>query len=450
MTNFVEKKEIENTHKKLILELKNKIKKYNSKKFKPDYDLPVYFSIFYNGAGLEQVLKIIKKKNNIFIFWYNIFKDFFFSLNFTKFKILNLQKLHAKKIIVTWGQKKNFNLDGSFNDVYFNVNSNKIKKDIQWIVLYQDDELPVKVNGNILLIKVINKKKFNFFVLFIFLISKLKYLFIDFTYFLFSISSHNFFSEQISKVISNIISDTNKFFLFPYEAQPFQNRIISELKNKNIKTIGYVHYAPHALPINLIKKKNSPTSLFVNGINQKECFMRLGWRANQIHLINSSRFLSKKKNLSNQIFLPLSIKFFNVILVSLKYLFENFDLNTRKLKIKNHPASHKSLLHLKLMAEIKNLLIKDQQNLKKNGKKLKNYSIFIGTSGAIIEALVRGVRVIHISEAPIIDSYFNFLWKNVVIKKIANNIFTYKIKKKSDMIMLGNKLNNLNMYFKNL
>ena len=67
-----------------------------------------------------------------------------------------------------------------------------------------------------------------------------------------------------------------------------------------------------------------------------------------------------------------------------------------------------------------------------------------------IEALERDVEVIHICEIPTIDMYNNFFWKNLIISRVSENIFIYKIKKKSDMIMLGKKPRNLNLYFNNL
>ncbi len=35
--------------------------------------------------------------------------------------------MKSNKIILTWGQKNQFNQDGSFNDIYFNINSRKEK-----------------------------------------------------------------------------------------------------------------------------------------------------------------------------------------------------------------------------------------------------------------------------------------------------------------------------------
>ena len=93
---------------------------------------------------------------------------------------------------------------------------------------------------------------------------------------------------------------------------------------------------------------------------------------------------------------------------------------------------------------------KKQNNLKFSKYEFKNCSIFIGATGAIAEALERGVEVVHICEIPAMDMYNNFFWKNLIISRVSKNIFIYKIKKKSDMIILGKKPRNLNLYFNNL
>ena len=80
--------------------------------------------------------------------------------------------------------------------------------------------------------------------------------------------------------------------------------------------------------------------------------------------------------------------------------------------------------------------------LKKVNKKL-NYSIFIGTSGSIIEALENGKKVIQITEENIFDFYSQKIWKNIMSKKISENIFIYKLRKKNQLIKLGKKQNNL-------
>ena len=245
-----------------------------------------------------------------------------------------------------------------------------------------------------------------------------------------------------------IVNKSTKSVLFTYEAQPFQNKIIQFLKSKKIKTLGYIHSPPLALPTNFVKKKYSPTKIFVNGIDQKRCFTKLGWKKKEIKIIPSTRFLNIKKNFSKQIFFPISIKSISEILKNLEYLIVNLKLDINQYKIRNHPAAENSSIHRNLKFKIDDLKKKyNRYSFKKS--ELKNFSIFIGSSGSIIEALERGCRVIQIAEVPILDFYSNYFWESIIVKKVNNNIFTYSLSKKKNLIHLGNKPKNLNMFFKN-
>ena len=77
----------------------------------------------------------------------------------------------------------------------------------------------------------------------------------------------------------------------------------------------------------------------------------------------------------------------------------------------------------------------------------QNTSIFIGTSGSIIEALERGSNVIQICDDPFFDIYSSKIWPSIKINKIAQNIYTYKLKKRGNLIKFGDKKNNLKKIF---
>ena len=56
-------------------------------------------------------------------------------------------------------------------------------------------------------------------------------------------------------------------------------------------------------------------------------------------------------------------------------------------------------------------LIKNQKVIKNS--RYKSFTIFIGASGGIIEALERGYKVIQICEIPIFEAYSNKIWKSI-------------------------------------
>tara|TARA_B110000971_G_scaffold7361_1_gene7120 strand:- start:1164 stop:2522 length:1359 start_codon:yes stop_codon:yes gene_type:complete len=435
----------DNKHKNLIKKIKKKLNSFNYSIFTHNFDIPAYFATYANGPGLHYIQKHLTQKNNFLLSLIHSLKDFFYLLNYNEIKILNYKKITAKKAVFTWAFRENFKRDGSLEDRYLNINTRKLK-DIHWIVLYIGEKLPAKIDNNIILIQTINKKKFKPFLLLKVLLSNLKYLFFDYHYFLFSISSHNFLAKKIFTKLNKVIKKPINTVLFIYEAQPFQNQIIKHLKKKNIKTLGYIHSPPLALPTNLVKKKYSPSKIFVNGIDQKKCFIKLGWKKKEIEVIPSTRFLKVKKNFTSQIFLPISIKSSGKILKNLEFLITNIKLDLNEFKIKNHPASIHSRKNNELVNEI-NKLKKKYSHISKNSSNFKNYSIFLGASGAIIEALERGCKVIQITEIPILDFYSKYFWNSIKSKKINENIFTYSLIKKGNLINLGKKPKNLDLFF---
>ena len=106
------------------------------------------------------------------------------------------------------------------------------------------------------------------------------------------------------------------------------------------------------------------------------------------------------------------------------------------LVVKNHPSTKNSKKHLKIIKKINNLLLSH-----KNSPQEKSYenklSIFIGPTSAPIEALERGVEVIHICDDPVFQCYSSTLWPSIKVKKIDENIYEYHSLKKGNLIQLG-------------
>jgi hypothetical protein len=139
--------------------------------------------------------------------------------------------------------------------------------------------------------------------------------------------------------------------------------------------------------------------------------------------------------------LPYYIKNTNDIFLSLKNLFkkkiyENF--NT--LVVKNHPEKLYSIPHKKIITKINSILIKSKYK--------KKYSIFFGATSSVIEALERGVKVIHISFDPVFEIYTKKLWPNIKIKKLDESIFEYSLRKKNQLLKFNSNQTMLKKYLK--
>ena len=113
------------------------------------------------------------------------------------------------------------------------------------------------------------------------------------------------------------------------------------------------------------------------------------------------------------------------------------------MKIQKHPFSAKEKKIINFENKLKIILKSEKKKKKQN---LEDLSIFIGSTGAIVEALERGVMVMQICEFPILDVYSSIFWRNIIVKQIHNNVFTYRLKKKGKLIKLGKLEKNKKLY----
>ena len=432
-----------NAQTKLIFKIKKNFSSFRNLKYSPEFDNIFYPASYTNSIG-SNFLKNFKlnKKSNFLKNFFIILKDVFYSLYYINHTIYsNGEVQDYDKIVVTWAFKENFDKNGNLNDRYLNLNSNKDKK-VLWFVIYMSDEMPNIIGKNLVFLKG-NKKSLNIFKIIKFILINLKFLPKSLNYFLFSISSYNYFSQILIKKLEPFLNYNLKYLIMPYEGQPFQNKIISFLKINNFKTktIGYIHSPPLALPTNFIHKMFSPHKLIVNGKGQYYCFNKiLGWKKSKIKILPSFRFLKKNKININSIYLPLTVRNEKFVLASLKYLNNSNYIYIKNLTVKNHPAAKGSKKNIKLIQMIENY----KKSIKKKdvNKTKNNFLIFIGASGGIIEALERGHKVIQIVENPIFDIYSSSIWPNIIKKKLNDKIYMYSIKKKGSLIKFGVKNNN--------
>jgi hypothetical protein len=403
---------------------------------------PACYLNFIGSYTLSKILNVRSKKiKNIYI----ILKDILYSLKYLNPQIFQKKKLpFYNKIFFTWALDGDFENDGSFKDRYLNINSKNLKNTL-WFVIFLGKKKPEIVNENIVIIFF--KKGFSINLLFFlnFFLNRLKLLFYNNLYFLNSISNHNFFADIFLKEVKQFLKKDLKLVYMPFEGQPFQNKLIFYLKNnfKNIEILGYIHSPPLSFPTNFIFRKNTcPNKLIVNGDDQFYCFNKhLGWKKSSLKQMKSFRFLKdQKKNFTNTIFLPLEIKSPEKVMNSFKTLIKKKKFSINNFLIRNHPVSN-TFSNKKLINYIKIL----KEDKKFNNKKKINYSIFIGNSGSIIEALERGSKALHICEDEIFDVYSSLLYPNLTIKKISENIYEYRIKKRGHLINFGSKNNNLSI-----
>ncbi len=425
-----------------ILNSKRYLNKFSDLKYKPDCNTNFYLASFPKSVGLYILKKIfnVKSKNPFENFLY-IISDIYFGINYS---IQIIKKKNFKnffsRVVLSWGFKKDFDKKGVFYDKYFNTHSSNQKK-ILWLIIYLDDELPTKIQSNLVLVKAKGNKILNLFSWLNFLILNLPKIFKGLDFFLVNISSFNFFSKKMITSLRSILNKRYKEIIIPYEGQPFQNEIIKFLKmrNRDITVTGYIHSPPLAVPTNFIHKQFSPDRIFLNGKDQILCFNKfLGWPKKKLFLIPSLRFRKTLTKKEKKIFIPYIVKRHYHILSMIKIIHTKIS-NLNNYIIQNHPASGNFKSNIKLIKEMQQII--DSKSSTK--KDLYDY-IFIGNTGGISEYLEKGYKMIHICEQPEFESYQGKIWKNIKTKKISKNLFSYKLKKKGSLIKFGRKNTDLN------
>ena len=150
--------------------------------------------------------------------------------------------------------------------------------------------------------------------------------------------------------------------------------------------------------------------------------------------------------MTGKIYLPGHITSIDFIITNFKKILLLYpESNIQNFEIKNHPHKLKSKIHINLINSLKKLLeeYKKDFNINKNYKKI---SIFVGSTGAIAEALEYGCTAIHIVENSILQKYDNKLYTSIKIKVITKDIFQYSLAKKRKLIKFGKKFSTFNKY----
>ena len=425
-----------------IFKSKEYLRKYNQEKYKPDRNTNFYLASVTKSIGYYILKKIFNiKSTSLFENFIYIISDIYFGINYSV-KIIKRKnfKNSFSKIVLTWGFKKDFDKNGVFYDKYFNTYSSTQKK-ILWLIVYLDNDLPKKISSNLVVIKAKGYKILN-------LLSWLKFLFFNtpkifksFDFFLVNISSFNFFSKRVIVSLKSILNKKYDEIIIPYEGQPFQNEIIKFLKNKDKNTLvtGYIHSLPVAVPTNFIHKQFSPDRIFLNGKDQIFCFNKiLGWPMKKLNYIPSLRFRKSKIIKKKKILIPYLVKRPDRVLSRIEYIHKKIS-NLNGYTIQSHPAAKNFKSNLRLVSKMQQLIDSDSF-LKQSLYDL----IFVGHSGGISEFLENGFKILHICEDPEFECFQSEIWKSIKTTKISKNIFSYKLKKKGNLINFGKNNTDLN------
>ena len=174
----------------------------------------------------------------------------------------------------------------------------------------------------------------------------------------------------------------------------------------------------------------------------------MGWKNKNIPVVPSLRFTKKKKREFNKfLFVPYNLDGNNDYLLRLEnYLIKEKNKNLNSLTVRLHPLNRKSPKHIKFKDAAEQILLKHKNNLP--AKKANNFSLFFGSAtGVCIQALEEGTTIIHFPNNEYLDVFSNKIWPSLIVKKINNRIFEYKIRKKNRTFLVNNEKNKFKKYF---
>lgn len=427
---------------KNLKRITEKITNYNSSKKKISL---IFFSTFTDCIGFS-LIKFWLNKRNLFEIVKKYFQGVYASVSMNEYYI-SYDKDKIDKydtLILTWGNEKNF-YDNVFKDKYFNVNSLENSK-ILWVVIMNNYEERVFNQKNVIFIykkKIpILKKIFNFFYFSFKKIFYYKFRF-DINFF----SQDSFFSIYFFEKIFPFCNHDLNLIMMPYEGQPFQSKMINDLKAKfkSALIVGYVHSFP-SFPSHFVKSRYSPHKIILNSTDQLKVFKNyLNWEKKDLIFLPSTRFSEHTTNLdANSIYLPIDFYSSEKIIKTFKNLIKiKSNLNISTFKIRNHPAALNSKKHNILISKLKEIIDKKKET--KINKSKKKLAIFIGSTGAVIEALKHNFDVLHIYENTLFERYHHSLWPSLKYEILDEKIVNYKLIKHSS-IQFDNNQNNFKNY----
>ena len=119
------------------------------------------------------------------------------------------------------------------------------------------------------------------------------------------------------------------------------------------------------------------------------------------------------------------------------------------LKVKTHPICVNKKSQDNFKNEIEKIINKYSIKFTKN-LEAELISIFIGSTTGVIVALEKGLKILHICFDPVFDSYSEFLWPRLKVKKLTNNSYIYSLKEKGTFIKFGEGKKTFDNFYSNL
>jgi hypothetical protein len=229
--------------------------------------------------------------------------------------------------------------------------------------------------------------------------------------------------------------------VMPYEAQPFQQAVCLAAKRRNprVVTAGYVHSALPALPTDYLFRDGAPDELLVHGIGQAEILTRrLGWPEARVRVVDSLRYLRDATvPFAGRILLPYGFESPDFIVERVADMLRAAPAGSMpRWQVRNHPVHVNSAPHLALVARLESQ-VAAHADRGSDDPRIASQTLMIGATAAVIEALERGLDVVHVCVDSLFQRQSPELWTHLDVESLAPDVYRYRLRAPGSYIRLG-------------
>jgi hypothetical protein len=324
-------------------------------------------------------------------------------------------------LVVSWALPRDFDAEGHYRDRYLNLGSRETPATL-WFLILISGQAPPQVSANV---RVMHRAAHG------------------------RVRTHaNALSATVAEAheVAGLVDACVhrhgcKQLLMPYEAQPFQHAICKRLRVRgtDVTTIGYVHSSLPAVPTDYLFRDGAPDKLLVHGEGQAQILkLHLGWPAGSIEVIESLRYLRDAAvPFAGNILLPYAFDDAEFIVARVEAMLAAAAPGTMPhWKVRNHPVMAGSARHLALVARLEAIAARHAARASSDAP-IVAQTLMIGATAAVIEALERGLDVIHLCTNPMFEKQCAEIWSELSVEDLAPSIYRYRLKRAGAYIQLG-------------
>ena len=352
------------------------------------------------------------------------------------FDVAALVGAHAQRfdtMLVSWARASDFAADGVYSDRYVQLSSAETP-DVLWFLISLDGVVPATIAPNVRICHAVPPTR---------------------AHERRSLSGRVHAESRIrlpshardtaiaiaSAVQSQLRSMRVRRLVMAYEAQPFQHAVnlAAKAHDPAIVIVGYHHSSLTAAPTDLVYRSGAPDRLFVHGSGQADILRRhLAWPAERVKVIDSLRYRrGDPAPLAKHILLPYDFEDAQGLVTALEeYLRSSAPRSMPRWSVRNHPVMSASRKHVDLENRLRSVLSRYEDRMTEESA-VAGQTMMIGATAAVLEALERGLEVVHLCTNPLFEAHSSAIWSQLEVQTLAPGIYRYRLKEPGSYIRLG-------------